>query len=360
MKKILGFSFITAMATLAAGCQPCPKCASCPAAGNASAVADKGTANNMSATVDGVVINLDNIGDYAKEHIAAEEKAHREKLYQIQTAALQDAVENKLIENEAKRRGVTLEQLQMTEFVEKITTPSDEEMRKIYEESGAQAEGMEFDQVKSQIRVYLIQGQQEELHNKLISELKAKAKITYDIPLLPIDKQDLKLGDISAWGDASKAKVVVVEFSDFECPYCSRGAKVVDEALKGYGPEVIRVFKHFPLPFHQHAAEAAKAAVCAQKQGKFWEVHDQLFAHQKELSSENIRNLAKEGGVNEAQFNDCMSDEAAANLVAADFAKGEEIGIEGTPTVFVNGMQMNIQSADEMRLYIDAELKAAR
>lgn len=134
------------------------------------------------------------------------------------------------------------------------------------------------------------------------------------------------------------ARVTIVEFSDFECPYCAKGKEVVEQILQAYPKDVKVVFKNLPLPFHDQAKPAAQAALAAGKQGKFWEMHDKLFDNQRDLNSDFYEKAAKELGLNVDQFKKDMQSEEIVKQVEADTKLAEKHGIQGTPGFFVNGV----------------------
>lgn len=136
----------------------------------------------------------------------------------------------------------------------------------------------------------------------------------------------------------ANAKITVIEFSDFQCPFCSRGHDTMDQLMKAYPNDVKLVFKNMPLPFHEQAAPAAKAAWAAGKQGKFWEYHDALFANQKSLSPEFYIQQATTLGLNLDKFKADMNSADAEAQIKADRELGEKNGISGTPGFFVNGV----------------------
>lgn len=136
------------------------------------------------------------------------------------------------------------------------------------------------------------------------------------------------------------AKVTIVEFSDFECPYCRVGFENVEQLLKDYPKDVRVVFKHFPLAFHQKAGPASKAAIAAGEQGKFWEMYELLFKNQQKLGSEPWNDFAKELGLNLDKFKADMASPETAKKLEADLALGKSLGVEGTPGFFVNGVQV--------------------
>jgi protein-disulfide isomerase len=136
------------------------------------------------------------------------------------------------------------------------------------------------------------------------------------------------------------AKVTIVEFSDFQCPYCSRAAEVVHQIKNKYGDKVRFVFRQFPLPMHQQAHLAAQAAVAAQQQGKFWEYHDLLFANQRELTRESLEAYAKKVDMNMTELKRALDGQTNKAAVDADVSLGEGVSVSGTPTVFINGKRV--------------------
>jgi protein-disulfide isomerase len=136
------------------------------------------------------------------------------------------------------------------------------------------------------------------------------------------------------------ATVQVIEFSDFQCPYCSRAAEAVHKIKEKYGDKVRFTFRQFPLNMHPNAHVAAEAALAANAQGKFWEFHDRLFKNQQQLDPKGLEDQAKQAGLNLGQFKKSMSDHQYAPAVDADLKLGEQAHVNGTPTMFVNGTRV--------------------
>lgn len=136
------------------------------------------------------------------------------------------------------------------------------------------------------------------------------------------------------------AKVQIVEFSDFECPYCSRAATVVHQIKEKYGNDVHFVFRQFPLQMHPNAQEAAEASLAAHAQGKFWEFHDRMFQNQRSLDRASLENHAKEAGLNVGEFKKSLDDNRFEAQVQTDLKLGEEVSVQGTPTMFINGKRV--------------------
>jgi protein-disulfide isomerase len=157
------------------------------------------------------------------------------------------------------------------------------------------------------------------------------------------------------------AKVVIIEFSDFQCPFCSKAESTVKQILAEYEGKVRFVYRDYPLSFHQFAQKAAEAAECADEQGKFWEYHDLLFDKQNEWSSNGVlsfKQYAKDIGLDSQKFDQCLDSGQMASEVKKDFSDGQSYGVNGTPAFFVNGeMISGAQPFSVFKQKIDALLK---
>jgi protein-disulfide isomerase len=167
----------------------------------------------------------------------------------------------------------------------------------------------------------------------------AKAEVEAP-PLVEADARVVDPGPQAPSRGRKQAAVTVVEFSDFQCPYCKRAADVVAGVSKQYGDDVRVVFRNFPLPYHKSAHLAAKAAMAAAAQGKFWEMHDKLFAsNQAALDRAAIDGCARELGLDMGKFAAALDGGKYASAVNADLAAGGQF-VDGTPTLFVNGHKL--------------------
>jgi protein-disulfide isomerase/uncharacterized membrane protein len=173
---------------------------------------------------------------------------------------------------------------------------------------------------------------------------------------LPVVPLDVPGGHVKGRPDAP---VTIVEFSDFQCPYCSRVVPSIDKVLETYGDQVRVVFRQFPLnSIHPMAQKAAEASLCANEQGKFWELHDAMFANQKALGVDQLKTSAAGLGVNADQFNTCLDGGKYAPKVAADLAEGSTAGVSGTPAMFVNGRFLSgAVPFETLAGFIDDELR---
>lgn len=159
---------------------------------------------------------------------------------------------------------------------------------------------------------------------------------------------------------AASAPITIVEFADYQCPYCARSEAMITEALAAYPNQARFVFKHFPLTSsHPQAMPAALAAVAAQRQGKFWEMHEILFANQRALSDEQIVEYARKIGLDMRRFEADMRSEDAKAQVEADRRLARRAGVRGTPTVFINGRLLQNRTLDGFRQLIEPLLAQA-
>jgi len=172
-------------------------------------------------------------------------------------------------------------------------------------------------------------------------------------------KIDVSIDDDPVKGDKN-APVTIIEFSDFQCPFCGKFFKEtfgqIDEKYIKTG-KVKMVFRDFPLSFHENAQKSAEAAECADEQGKFWEYHDMLFENQEKLSVEDLKRYAVELGLDKDKFDSCLDSEKYKDEVKKDFSDGQKYGVSGTPAFFINGKLVSgAQPFSAFEKVIEAEL----
>lgn len=179
-------------------------------------------------------------------------------------------------------------------------------------------------------------------------------------PAAPTGPVRVEIAPHNARKGPKAAKVTIVEFSDFQCPFCQKAGPLLKQIEETYGKDVAIVFKHQPLPFHDRAMDAAIAFQAANKQGKAWQLHDKMFANQQALSVADLERYAKEIGLDVARFKKDMADPKVKDEVLADQKVAGSVGANGTPTFFINGRQIvGAQPFEQFKAIIDEELKAA-
>ncbi|NDD03801.1 MAG: hypothetical protein EB078_02745 [Proteobacteria bacterium] len=160
------------------------------------------------------------------------------------------------------------------------------------------------------------------------------------------------------WG-SNQAPVTIVEFLDFECPFCAVSVRTLERIKQEYGPEKVRiVFHHFPLPNHPRAIPASLAASCANVQGKFWEMHNLLFENQGKLKDSDLKGYAKKLRIDSAKFADCYDKKAQMQKITRGQKEGEKVGVFAVPSYVINGILIQgIQPFEQLKETIDRALK---
>ena len=161
----------------------------------------------------------------------------------------------------------------------------------------------------------------------------------------------------SATKGAKNAPVTITIFDDFQCPYCARLVPTIDKVLEAYPQQVRVVFKHFPLSMHKFARQAAIASIAARNQGKFWPMHDELFANYNKLNDAKIRELAEKIGLDMNKFDADIANPALQQEINLDMQLGTQAGVRGTPAVYINGKQLKDRNFQGFQRAINAELQ---
>jgi len=178
-----------------------------------------------------------------------------------------------------------------------------------------------------------------------VKQGKARAQVetAFRLRFAPEEVKAVELGSSPAKG-ASDAPVTIVEWADFECPFCAAASPQLSQTVARFQPHVKLVFKYYPLASHEHGELAARAAAAAQKQSKFWEMHSKLFDNQDNLDRKSILRIAHDLGLDEKQFVTDLDSEAVADLVHKDRKQAEKLGLRGTPMIFINGRRFEIEN----------------
>ena len=273
-------------------------------------------------------------------------------MYDQRKQALDQLLVRKLVEQKAKAENVTPEALYKREVTDKLAKPSDADMKKFYDEQAKRQPLPPFDQIKDQIAAYIERPQMAAAQQAFVDKLKKEmnVEVTLRPPRMEVAAEGPSKGPAGA-------PVTIVEFSDFECPFCGRAEATVKEVMKSYDGKVRLVYRDFPLPMHPQAQKAAEAAQCAGDQGKYWDMHEKLFANQQALEAPALKGYAKDLKLDQAKFDKCLDSGAKAALVEEGRKAGSEAGVNGTPAFFVNGVLISgAQPFDAFKEVIDAEL----
>jgi protein-disulfide isomerase len=299
--------------------------------------------------------DLQNDKDIGPKLTQAEVKALSE-LYNTRRGLLEELVSRRMLEGEAKAKGKTLDQWFQSDYAESVPAPTDAEAKAFFEEHKAQIPpGRTFDELKPQIIMAVKQEKLRSNMDKMLTGLKEKHKVVTNLPAPELPR--IKVDPKGPARGPDAATVTIVEFSDFQCPFCGREVPVVEKIMKDYEGKVRLVFRNFPLEFHPFAAKAAEAGACAADQGKFWQLHDKMFTNQEKLAVEDLKGYAKAIGVDSAKFDKCLDGGEKKESVSEDQKAGSAAGVNGTPAFFVNGIFINgAQPYEEFKQAIDREL----
>ncbi len=264
------------------------------------------------------------------------DKAAGRELFELREKTLDNLIGERVVKVAAQKAGQSDEDFLRKQVETKVPQVSVDEAKKFFEENKErlppQLGSQPFDAVKDTIVTGLTNQKRREAIATTIEDLKKKAGVQI---LLRAPKIQ-----VAAEGPAKgpkQAKVTVVEFSDFQCPYCSKGRQVMDQVVAKYGDKIRLVFRDFPLDFHEKAQKAAEAGQCANDQGKFWAMHDWMFDNQQNLDVDALKNAAKTLGIDSAKFDACLTSGQHAAEVKKNIKEGQEAGVRGTPAFFVNG-----------------------
>jgi protein-disulfide isomerase len=276
--------------------------------------------------------------------------------YEVLREGLDEAIAEELFKLEAAARKVSTAQLEKDEIDAKVPAPSDAEIQKLYDDNKEELQGQTLEQVKPQIVEYLKAEKGQARRQAFITELKAKYKT---VDKLQPPKVEVATAGRPERGGGAKAPITIIEFSDYQCPFCKRGEDAIQKVYETYGDKVRIVFRDYPLPFHPQARPAAEAAACAHAQGKFWEYNKKLFANQQALADENLKAYAKDLGLDTAKFDECFAKKAHSAAIDKDLADGAAAGVNGTPAFFINGRSLSgAQPFEKFKEVIDQELAA--
>ena len=269
------------------------------------------------------------IADFEKKE-AGDLLEARYQMYQSERKVLDHFIENQLLEMQAKKAGLTVDQLLEKEAYKGIKDPTDDQLEVFYE--GLANPDQPFPAVKDQIRDHVREMRRTKARAAYIATLRSQAnvKIMLAPPVADVDAESANVRG------SKNAPVTLVEFADYQCPYCAKVNPLLLEIEKEYGSNLAVVFKDFPLPMHKDAEKAAEATRCAGEQGKYWEYHDLLFtSHTVDVPS--LRTHAKELKLDQAKFDTCLDSGSQAAAVKKDLEEGQRLGITATPSFFVNG-----------------------
>ncbi len=277
--------------------------------------------------------------------------------YNTESQGLDQMVVSKLLEAEATAAGkADVETLLKDEVESKVAEPTEAELREFYTIMQRQLRGAAYEDVRDRLAAEVLRRKQGEQFGTYIDGLRTKYGLTSTLPSPDLPRIPVSVDDDPSIGPAD-AKVTIVQFAEFQCPYCGKAGESVDKVMETYGDDVRMVFRDFPLSFHPRAVPAAVAANCAGEQGQYWEMHNRLMANQRALEDADLTAHAEALKLDLSKWNTCRQDPAQTSEVMKDFEDGQAVGVSGTPAFFINGIMISgAQPFEEFKRIIDAEL----
>lgn len=275
------------------------------------------------------------------------------QVYQLKTQALDSMTKQYLVEQAAKKENLSIDEYFKRHVEAKKVTEAD--AKKYYtEHKELAARYPKYDEIKTKLVEALQQQEEQQQREALVEKLSKEAgvKVMLTPPRMVVQSEGHpEVGP-------KDAPITIVEFSDFQCPFCKKAEPALKEVREKYGDKVKLVYMDFPLGFHQHAMDAAMAGRCAGEQGKFWPMHDQMFDDQGKLSAGDLKNSAKKAGLDTAKFDDCFKSGKYKSAIEGDLAQGQKLDVNGTPAFFVNGRPLSgAQPFSAFSEIIDQELQ---
>jgi protein-disulfide isomerase len=308
------------------------------------------------AEVDGVSIKAQEVDKAIGMQLARLE----EQMYRLRQQKLDALIEEKLLEAEARKRGMSRQALLEAEVSSKVAAVADAEVDGFFNSNKGQLDpatpGM-----REQVRAFLQTQKHTSQREEFVRSLRSQSKVVVHLkPPTPF-KADIRTEGAPFRG-AANAPVTIVELSDFHCPYCKRVQPILNELLKKFDGKVKHVFRDLPLDqLHPDARKAAEAARCAKEQGKFWEYHAKLMAGSTDASQQTLKRLAAEAGLDAAPFEQCLSTGKYSAAVQKDVEEATALGVNGTPAFFINGRLLTgAQPLEAFSKVIEEELAERR
>ena len=277
------------------------------------------------ASINGMALTLGDL--QAKENATLLQAQFQ--YYLSERKALDGAIDNRLLEDEARKKNISVDQLLNTDVYKNIKDPTEDQLEVYYEGLDTQDS---YTSVREEVLQHIRELRRTKARAAYIEQLRKEAHI--HILLMP-PSADVNTKDAYALGDKN-APVELVEFADYQCPYCQKVAPQIEQLKKEFGPKLTVVFKDFPLSMHPNAEKAAEASRCAGEQGKYWEYHDLLFNSQ-EIKPNELKEHANALKLDSDRFDACLDKGTEAAAVKKDLDEAMSLGLTGTPSFFVNG-----------------------
>ena len=308
------------------------------------------SANPVVAVVNGKDITESDVDD----SITAQLHPLKEQTYALRKVALENLVTRRILEDAARKKGISIDELKRQLTVGKVEVPASKIDRE-YAEHESVFGMMSPDEAKERLRLDFENQERMALYRNALADLRKNASIDLRLEE-PRLSASVDVSTAPSTGSKDTGAVTIIEFSDFQCPYCRESQRTLKEVMRAYGAKARLVFKHLPLDMHADAFASARAAFCAGEQGLFWPYQDALFAS-PDLSVESLNKIAADLSLKRPQFQSCLNSEAARAVVLRDVQEAKRLGINSTPTFIINGkLVRGAIGFDDFKAIIEREL----
>jgi protein-disulfide isomerase len=316
------------------------------------------TADKVVATWDGGSLTYTEGTKLATGQLVQMKAEYLTNKHKTETSSIEQSIMEKLFEAEVKKQGLSSqEELLKKEVEEKAVSANPAEIAAMYKQFKDRLQGMTLEQATPLISQQLVQQKQGERFQVYIEELKTKYNVNVLLPYPEVPRIKVSADDDPFLG-TDGAPIEIIQFAEFQCPYCGKAGEAIDQVLAEYEGKVKMVYRDFPLGFHDRAIPAAVAANCAGVQGKYWEMHNLLMSNQRALSEADLTGHATTLELDLAKWNTCREDPAQEAEVKKDMEDGAAVGVTGTPAFFINGIMLSgALPFSEFKSIIDQELK---
>ena len=315
--------------------------------------------NVEAARVGDIIVTLDDVDEAWSQNDAGSQLRLFQQLYDTRRRVLDVVIGNHLIDREAVARGLSRDELLAIELPPRTLQITDEEITLVYERNREALGDRTLDDSRTEIQDALERQRPGQALRQFMADLRQEADdvvLTLDPP-----RQQVEVFSDDPSRGPSDAPIVLVEFSDFQCPYCQRATGILSNLRDRYADQIRFIYKDYPLSNHPQAFKAAEAGNCAHEQGMFWPFHDKMFVSQDALDVASLNSYATELGLDAAAFSMCLEEGRYTQRVQQDLQAGRRHGVSSTPTVFINGRPiMGAVPLETLEEIVREELAASR
>ena len=335
--RVLPTALMLASLTLTVALGACRESAATPEGKAVQPLSGSTDSQAVLARIGDETITMRDVSSRAGDRLAMLETQYQVAKNRMIGAALDSLIRDRTVVAEAKKRGKSVDELVAAEAGPSGFDPSEAEIAAWYKENPTRVGNRPIEQVRPQISRLLRTEKQRAAERKLEERIKAEHDVTVSYQPYRLQFDNAKAPTLGK----ADAPITLVEFSDFQCPFCKGMAPTLKEVAEKLGDKVKIVYRQYPIAsIHPFAVKAAEASLCANEQGKFWELHDAMFEDQKKLAVTDLKATAVRLGMDGKKFDTCLDSGRYVEQVQNDLREGQRAGVTGTPAVFINGIEV--------------------